>query len=312
MRETALFREDMEALRIIPPDALRRRGRVHPGRSSTGWSSCSTAGAAYRLDDGTGDVYFDLTAAAPVRVRVAPGPGRDAGARRPSAAATPTGRASATRSTRCCGAAPATASRPGTAAPLGPGRPGWHIECAVIALDRLGTDHRRPGRRQRPALPAPRVLVGPRRGAHRRGTVRPSLRARRHDRLARGRRCRSRKGNLVFVSRLRGDGVDPMAHAAGPDQRAVPVRPAVDRRGAQGRPSSGWPCGGPRSPCRPGRTGRSWSRRSAAALRDDLDTPTALLAMDDWSEAALARTGTHTDAPALVTAGVDALLGIRL
>ena len=33
--------------------------------------------------------------------------------------------------------------RPGEPAwdsPLGRGRPGWHIECTAIALDRLGTD----------------------------------------------------------------------------------------------------------------------------------------------------------------------------
>ena len=36
MRETALFREDMEALRILPPDALRRCGRVDPGHRGPG------------------------------------------------------------------------------------------------------------------------------------------------------------------------------------------------------------------------------------------------------------------------------------
>ena len=29
-RETELFRQDMQALRVLPPDALRRRGRVDP------------------------------------------------------------------------------------------------------------------------------------------------------------------------------------------------------------------------------------------------------------------------------------------
>ena len=32
----------------------------------------------------------------------------------------------------------AAASRPGTASSA-PGRPGWHVECAAIALDRLGS-----------------------------------------------------------------------------------------------------------------------------------------------------------------------------
>src|SRR5687768_11128622 len=62
MRETALFREDMEALRMIPPayyvgavesiPAIAEKVRV-----------LLDDGAAYRLDDGTGDVYFDVAAA---------------------------------------------------------------------------------------------------------------------------------------------------------------------------------------------------------------------------------------------------------
>ena len=74
MRETALFREDMEALRIAAAGALRRRGRVDPGASSTRVAELLDRGVAYRLDDGTGDVYFDITAAPDVRLRVAPGP----------------------------------------------------------------------------------------------------------------------------------------------------------------------------------------------------------------------------------------------
>ena len=34
-RETELFRQDMAALRVLPPDALRRRGRVDPARRSS-------------------------------------------------------------------------------------------------------------------------------------------------------------------------------------------------------------------------------------------------------------------------------------
>ena len=73
-----------------------------------------------------------------VRVRVRAGTRRamlalSAGAwRRPGP-----GRARRIRWTRCCGGQPGPASRPGTHR-LGPGRPGWHVECAAIALDRLG------------------------------------------------------------------------------------------------------------------------------------------------------------------------------
>ena len=56
----------------------------------------------------------------------------------PSAAATPTGRARATP----LDALLWRAERPGEPSwpsPFGPGRPGWHVECAAIALSRIGT-----------------------------------------------------------------------------------------------------------------------------------------------------------------------------
>src|SRR5207248_7104518 len=60
MRETALFREDMEALRILPPE--RYVGAVESiPRIGTRIVDLLDMGAAYRLDDGTGDVYFDIS-----------------------------------------------------------------------------------------------------------------------------------------------------------------------------------------------------------------------------------------------------------
>src|SRR5690606_31455522 len=62
MRETALFREDMEALRVLPPD--RYVGAVESIPSIVDRVvSLLDAGDAYVLDDGTGDVYFDLSRA---------------------------------------------------------------------------------------------------------------------------------------------------------------------------------------------------------------------------------------------------------
>src|SRR3569623_1733485 len=56
MRETALFREDMEALRIIPPEHYVGAGVSIPAIASHG-RELLMSGAAYTLDDGTGDVY---------------------------------------------------------------------------------------------------------------------------------------------------------------------------------------------------------------------------------------------------------------
>src|SRR2546430_7642456 len=62
MRETALFREDMTALRIIPPAHYVGAVESIPEIAAK-VNELLDDGAAYRLDDGTGDVYFDVTAA---------------------------------------------------------------------------------------------------------------------------------------------------------------------------------------------------------------------------------------------------------
>lgn len=61
MRETALFREDMEALRIIPPEHYVGAVESIPDIADK-VEVLVKDGAAYRLDDGTGDVYFDISA----------------------------------------------------------------------------------------------------------------------------------------------------------------------------------------------------------------------------------------------------------
>src|SRR3954453_17462908 len=62
MRETALFREDMEALRIIPPAHYVGAVESIPAIAEHVRELLAT-GAAYTLDDGTGDVYFPVAAA---------------------------------------------------------------------------------------------------------------------------------------------------------------------------------------------------------------------------------------------------------
>ena len=127
-------------------------------------------GAAYRVDDPQyPDVYFDIAATghfgyeSPLRRG-----DHDAGCPA-SAAATRTGPASATRWTallwRMARDGEPSWAVIGAAARA---RPGWHVECAAIALNRLGRRSTCNGGGSRPDLPAPRVRRGPRRGAHRR------------------------------------------------------------------------------------------------------------------------------------------------
>ncbi len=59
MRETALFREDMEALRIVPPSHYVGAVESIPTIAEQ-VAGLLDRGIAYRMDDGTGDIYYDL------------------------------------------------------------------------------------------------------------------------------------------------------------------------------------------------------------------------------------------------------------
>ena len=289
MRETALFREDMEALRIVPPAHYIGAVESIPAIVDR-VAELVDRGVGYRLEDGTGDVYFDLTAAPRFGYESHLDRDDDAGAARPSAAATRTGPASATRWTRCCGAAPATASRPGTAASLGPGRPGWHIECAVIALDRLGDD-RSTCRAAATTCSTRTTSVRPRtpRCSPARA-VRPALRARRHDRARRREdvEVQGQPGLRVPAARRRRR---PDGDPAGPDLAALPRRPAVDRRHAQGGPAAaGHLARRGAGPGRAGRQPRCWP--SCAPRSPTTWTPRGPCRLvDAWADAALAGVG---------------------
>jgi L-cysteine:1D-myo-inositol 2-amino-2-deoxy-alpha-D-glucopyranoside ligase len=52
--------------------------------------------------------------------------------------------------------------------------------------------------------------------------------------------------------------------------------------------------------------------RVRECVADDLDTPTALAAVDGWARESLDRGGNDLGAPGLVSRTVDALLGVRL
>src|SRR3954451_15091127 len=62
MRETALFREDMTALRVLPPDDYVGAVASIP-RIVARIETLLDEGLAYVLDDGSGDVYHDVSQA---------------------------------------------------------------------------------------------------------------------------------------------------------------------------------------------------------------------------------------------------------
>jgi L-cysteine:1D-myo-inositol 2-amino-2-deoxy-alpha-D-glucopyranoside ligase len=126
-----------------------------------------------------------------------------------------------------------------------------------------------------------------------------------------GEKMSKSKGNLVFVSRLRADGVDPMAvrlgllagHYREDRDWTDDVLKAAEQRLGGWRAAAAAPAGP---------SGEGLLAAVRESLANDLDTPAALAVVDAWAEAALSGSGDDPDAPALMSRTVDARLGIRL
>jgi L-cysteine:1D-myo-inositol 2-amino-2-deoxy-alpha-D-glucopyranoside ligase len=126
-----------------------------------------------------------------------------------------------------------------------------------------------------------------------------------------GHKMSKSRGNLVFVSRLRAEGVDPMAirlALLGHDHRMswewTPDDLAqAQRRLAQWRAAVAKPAGPPADEA---------VKAVRAALANGLDTPEALRAIDAWAEAADNETALDPQAPSLIQVLTDTLLGVEL
>jgi L-cysteine:1D-myo-inositol 2-amino-2-deoxy-alpha-D-glucopyranoside ligase len=305
MRETALFREDMEALRVIPPDHYIGAVESIP-RIAARVVELLDGEAAYRLDE---DVYFDLAAA--------PRFGYESNLSREQMLAffaerggdpDRSGKRDPLDPLLWRGAREGEPAWPG--GPLGPGRPGWHIECAVIALERLGPTIDVQGGGNDLLFPHHECSAA---HAERLTGVAPFASHYVHAGMIGldGEKMSKSKGNLVFVSRLRADRVDPMAvrlalladHYRADRQWTDELRKQGEQRLARWRAAVAALAGPDATMLLAGVRGR---------LADDLDTPAALALVDDWAEATLAGAGDDPAAPTLVRATVDALLGVRL
>jgi L-cysteine:1D-myo-inositol 2-amino-2-deoxy-alpha-D-glucopyranoside ligase len=308
MRETALFREDMEALRVLPPSHYV--GAVESIPKIVGRvAALLDDGAAYRIDDGTGDVYFDLAAAPRFgyeshlsrQEMLALFAERGGDPDRP-------GKRDPLDPLLWRGARDGEPAWPG--GPLGPGRPGWHIECATIALDLLGPQIDVQGGGSDLIFPHHECSAA---HAERLTGVSPFARHYVHAGMIGldGEKMSKSLGNLVFVSRLRADGVDPMAlrlalmadHYRADRTWTDDLLKNAQQRLARWREAVAAPAGP---------SGPEVLARVRQRLADDLDTPGALAVVDDWADAAVGGVGRDADAPALVAATVDALLGVRL
>jgi L-cysteine:1D-myo-inositol 2-amino-2-deoxy-alpha-D-glucopyranoside ligase len=319
-REIERYRSDMTALRVLPPAHLigavealpliEEFNQVLAGRS-----------ALYDLE---GDTYF-ARSADPDFGSVSgldPQTMAELAAERGGDPARP-GKKDPLDPMVWLGARP---GEPSWASDFGPGRPGWHVECAAIATRYLGDSfdvqaggsdliyphHEMTASHARVALGGGRQAFA-RRYAHA-GMVRLG-----------GEKMSKSLGNLVFVSKLREAGVDPMAirlailahhYREDWDWTDAGLEEAVARLG---RWRAAVALAG--APGVSGGAGVPGGADVLAAIReriaDDLDAPGALAAVDDWAAAVLAAESEGGSAGPgepgrLVRAAVDAVLGIAL
>jgi len=303
-RETQLLREDMAALRLVPPDhfpgaeesldlivALIRR--------------LQEAGAIYQVDD---DLYFSVGAD--------PGFGDESGWTRDQMLEVfadrggDPDRPGKKDPLDCLVWRAQRPGEPSLDSELGPGRPGWHVECTAMALDLLGEGFDVQGGGKDLVFPhhemcasEAQVLTGT-----------PYARAYVHAGMVAydGEKMSKSLGNLVLVSGLREQGADPrtirlalLAHHYRSDWewfdsaldearlRLTAWQSAISRRADEVDAEAAL-------------EEAALVARIRAALRNDLDTPSALRAVDQW---AATRPAVTTD---LVSRAIDALLGMPL
>jgi L-cysteine:1D-myo-inositol 2-amino-2-deoxy-alpha-D-glucopyranoside ligase len=306
-RETELLRQDMAALRILPPDHF-------PGAEESldlivGLiQRLQAAGAIYAVDD---DLYFSVAAD--------PAFGEESGWTREQMLAVFADRGGdpdrpGKKDPLDC--LVWRAERPGEPALdsiLGRGRPGWHVECTAMALHLLGEGFDVQGGGTDLVFPhhemcasEAQVLTGT---AFAQAYVHAGMVAYGGEKMSKS------KGNLVFVSHLRNSDVDPMAirlallrHHYRSDWEWTDDQlwDAVDTL-ERWRRSLAVGAGAPAVPV---------VDAVLAALATDLDAPTAVGLVDAWAGATLGTAGladtSDPDAGATVLSLLDAALGLAL
>jgi len=304
LRETALFREDMTDLNVIPPRDYIGAVESIPSVAER-VQVLETKGAVYTVD---GDRYF--------RVHSDPEFGRVAHLdedRMLEIFAERGGdpdRPGKEHPLDCLVWQAARPDEPAWDSPLGHGRPGWHIECAAIALEHLGMTIDVQGGGTDLAFPHHEMSASE---AQVLTDQWPFARHYVHSAMVawQGHKMSKSRGNLVFVSALRRAGVDANAirlallghhyrsdwawtdHGLeGARFRLENWRAAVDgQSGPQAEPTL---------------------QRVREALANDLRTPEALDAIDDWVRRQQSGLDGDPGAPDLIRRTVDALLGVRI
>ncbi|HXH35043.1 MAG TPA: cysteine--1-D-myo-inosityl 2-amino-2-deoxy-alpha-D-glucopyranoside ligase [Plantibacter sp.] len=306
--QVELFRTDMERLRILPPeDYVAVTEVIEPIASAVALLVERGLGYSVPTPESTvgDDVYFDVRAAADDVWHLGTESGLD----------------EATMATYFAerGGDPdrdgkrdpfdpllwraARDGEPSWETVVGRGRPGWHIECSVIALEHLGSDFTVQGGGSDLVFPHHDLSAGHAAAL----SGHPLAQVFSHAGMVayEGEKMSKSLGNLVLVSRLAADGSDPAAirlailanhYRSDWEWDHAHLEQAVARLSA-------W---------RVAFTADSSAGGSSTALldslrerlADDLDTPGAIALVD-------AAASSGVDDAALVRNSIDALLGIR-
>jgi L-cysteine:1D-myo-inositol 2-amino-2-deoxy-alpha-D-glucopyranoside ligase len=307
-RETELFRQDMTALRVLPPahyigavesiplvvDLIRRLDSV---------------GSVYRVDD---DLYFSVTGDDTF--------GEVSGWSRDQMLAVFADRGGDPEREGkkdpldCVLWRAERPDEPAWDSEFGRGRPGWHVECTAIALAHLGHAFDVQGGGSDLVFPHHEMCASEAQvaePAHRFARTYAHAGMVGYD----GEKMSKSRGNLVFVSALRNSDVDPAAirlallrhhYRSDWEWTDAELWDAVDTL-ADWRRALALGAGAPAAPV---------ATAVLEALADDLDAPTALAAVQDWVDATLGhgRLADTSDATAAATVHqvLDAALGLAL
>ncbi len=307
-REIELFRTDMAAMRVLPPhEYVAATEAVDEVIELV--EKMLASGAAYVVDDPEHpDVYFRARATGQfgyesnydraTMERLFAERGGDPG--RP-------GKADPLDALLWSAARDGEPSWP---SPFGPGRPGWHVECSAIALSRIGTGLDIQGGGSDLMFPHHEFSA-----AHAECVTGERRFARHYVHAGMigwgGQKMSKSRGNLVLVSKLREQGVEPAAirlgllagHYRADREWNAEVLDAATARLSRWRQAVSLPAAPDAD---------DLIARVRRYLADDLDTPKALAAFDGWATDALEFGGRDADAPFAVQRAVDALLGVDL
>jgi len=307
-RETELFRQDMTALRVLPPAHYTGAVESIPLVIDL-IERLQETGSIYRVED---DLYFSVTADPSFgevsgfdreeMLRIFPERGGDPD------------RPGKKDPLDCVVWRAERPGEPSWESPFGRGRPGWHIECTAMAMKFLGPAFDVQAGGSDLVFPHHEMSAGHSQVAD---PDAPFAKAYAHAGMVAydGEKMSKSRGNLVFVSALRNSDVDPMAirlvllrhhYRADWEWTDDLLWDAVDTV-ALWRRALALGAGAPAAPV---------VEEILAALADDLDAPRALEAVDRWVAATLGTDGladtSDPDAALSMIAALDAALGLSL